>query len=534
MTEQQDKATWHDAVGLTELRANGAKVVKIADRQIALFFRGGDIYACNNHCPHEGYPLKEGTMADTCVLTCNWHNWKFDLRTGKNLGAGDDVRVYPIAVRDGRVWVDVADPPAAERQAAALGALRDAFDEDEFYRYDRLARELRRYEKAGGSALDAITAAVGWTYDRTADGMTHAHAAAPDWLRLRDRHAETPGETLMPVLEIIGHLNWDSLRAPEKPYPSDESPWDEDAFVAAVDAEDEANAVAHIRGALAAGLGWSSLERGFARAALAHYQDFGHSAIYVLKTRELLEHLGEDALEPLLLALTRALVLAWREDLIPEFRTYHDLLPDWCPGGADVFETEGLSGLNADKLMQAVAGSDARPDVIYHGLMGMIAQHFLGLDLKWQNGVDHGVRHNINWLSITHELTFANACRHLAERYPDLWPQALLQIACFIGRNASYMLPDLPREEWQVTDAPADFFRREGRALFDHGEFEYIVTAHLTKVLTAAEDEVSAAPDAPWQSTMLAGVNRFLHSPLKRRHPLRTANQAIEFVQNED
>lgn len=525
---------WREALPLTELRAAGAKVAKIAGRQIAIFFRGGEVYACNNHCPHEGYPLKEGTLAGECVLTCNWHNWKFDLRTGKNLNYGDDVRVYPIEVRDGTVWVDVADPPAAERRASALAALHDAFDEDEFYRYDRLARELARFEKAGGDPLDALGAAVGWTHDRLTDGMTHAHAAAPDWLRLRDGIAETESEALVPVLEIVGHLNWDTLKEKKHPYTEAVVAWDEELFVEAVDREDEDAAVAFVRGALNAGLGWDDVEPAFARAALAHYQDFGHSAIYVLKTRQLLEYLGDGAVEPLLLALTRALVQAWREDLIPEFRAYHDILGDWAAGRGGAFVAEGLSGLNADKLMREVAASNARPEAIYDGLMQLISRHLLGLDLKWQNGVDHSVRHNTTWLTITHELTFANACRRIAERYPTLWPQALLQIACFIGRNVAYMQDEPPFEDWRVDGAPDAFFRREARRLLDHGQFEYIVSAHLVKVLTAAEDEIASRHDAPWQETLLAGVNRFLHSPLKRRHPLRTANQALDFVANED
>ena len=43
-------------------------------------------------------------------------------------------------------------------------------------------------------------------------------------------------------------------------------------------------------------------------AALAHYADFGHSAIYALKIGQLVKRLGGEAVEPLLLALTRSLV----------------------------------------------------------------------------------------------------------------------------------------------------------------------------------------------------------------------------------
>jgi nitrite reductase/ring-hydroxylating ferredoxin subunit len=47
-------------------------------------------------CPHEGYPLAAGQVSPgDCVLTCNWHNWKFRLDTGECLIGGDHVRGYP-------------------------------------------------------------------------------------------------------------------------------------------------------------------------------------------------------------------------------------------------------------------------------------------------------------------------------------------------------------------------------------------------------------------------------------------------------
>ncbi|MEQ9326676.1 MAG: Rieske 2Fe-2S domain-containing protein, partial [Rhodospirillales bacterium] len=64
---------------LADLRNAGRKIIRDGDKQIALFAVGDRVLACNNRCPHEGYPLSEGTMGTNCVLTCNWHNWKFDL-----------------------------------------------------------------------------------------------------------------------------------------------------------------------------------------------------------------------------------------------------------------------------------------------------------------------------------------------------------------------------------------------------------------------------------------------------------------------
>jgi len=52
-------------------------------------------------------------------------------------------------------------------------------------------------------------------------------------------------------------------------------------------------------------------------------------------------------------------------------------------------------------------------------------------------------------------------------------------------------------------------------------------------VLTAVEEEWRAVPEAAWRGTLLAATRRFLENPPKRRHGLRTARQAIDFVEAE-
>ena len=52
-------------------------------------------------------------------------------------------------------------------------------------------------------------------------------------------------------------------------------------------------------------------------------------------------------------------------------------------------------------------------------------------------------------------------------------------------------------------------------------------------MLFALEDELKASPDVPWADEMLAAVNRYLSTPMKRHHGLRTAAQALDFVAKE-
>lgn len=535
---------WTGVADLADLEGRDRKIVKAGGKQILLLKRPGPdgdrIIACNNRCPHEGYPLAEGSVTDSaeanadgaphCIVTCNWHNWKFDLDSGETLVGGDALRRYPVRVEDGKILLDLSDPPAAIAIAKALDNLTGAFDRHE---YDRIAREVARLMKAGGDPLDALRRTIAVTHDRFEYGATHALPATSDWLSLRKDASDDPVRSLAMLTESIGHFVWDSRREPAVPYPGGTEDWDEDAFVTAVEAEDEAKACALVRGAVAAGLGWPDMERGFARAALAHYQDFGHSAIYTYKMRALTAALGDpESLRSLALLLTRSLVFASREDLIPEFRAYAGAIDRWDGTGNARVREEDLRKGSVKAILTALSNGSGDMDALYDAAMGAGAWQLLHFDLAWQDRTDSTVSQNVGWLDFTHTLTFGNAARKLAETNPDLWPAALLQIGCFLGRNSGFTDADLDEGPWRTND-PVGAVTSALRAVEDHGKFEYIVSSHLLKLSYAILEEMTDRPDAPWHGTAAAALTRFLNSPLKRKHTLRTAHQALEFVDAE-
>lgn len=543
---QQAGGRWTAVCDLAELAAAGRRLIKIDGRQIALFHRPDHgeaaVFACNNRCPHEGYPLIEGNLGAgesaerPCVLTCNWHNWKFDLSNGETMTGGDALRLYPALVDRGKVLLDLTDPPASERVPGILAGLREAMGRrDE----PRMARELARLDAVGADPLDGVRAALEWTADRYEFGTSHAIAAAPDWLALRDT---APDETarLMPLVEIVHHIAWDTLRQPVFPYPAvDSAPtYDEDALVAAIEAEDEPAALAQLRAALAAGIGYDGLRPALARAALAHYQDFGHAAIYVVKSGELAGRLGAESLPALLLPLVRSLVYATREDLIPEFRAYGDIRARWSADGGDApIAPADVMGLNADKAMRRVLASARRPTAeLYDALLGAAALAMLQYDLSHQDRIAQPVSQNVGWLDFTHTVTFANAARQLAaplsNRGPDLWPDLFLQLACFLGRSVQHVDRTLDPGLWHVSE-PVSFIDRRLDELFDHRFPEPIVSAHAVKTLTAARDEIRHSPGAPWVGDLAAAMHRLLNTPLRRKFTLRNAHQALAFVRSE-
>ena len=62
-----------------------AKAYVVGDREIALFNIDGRFHAIENVCPHQGAPLADGWI-DGHVVTCPWHAWCFDVRSGEMPG----------------------------------------------------------------------------------------------------------------------------------------------------------------------------------------------------------------------------------------------------------------------------------------------------------------------------------------------------------------------------------------------------------------------------------------------------------------
>jgi nitrite reductase/ring-hydroxylating ferredoxin subunit len=82
-------------------------VVELDGHAIAIFHDGDRVWAVAAACPHAGNPLVEGDVLGT-TLVCAFHGWRFDLETGACLFGEEAVRRYPAEVRDGEVWIDLA------------------------------------------------------------------------------------------------------------------------------------------------------------------------------------------------------------------------------------------------------------------------------------------------------------------------------------------------------------------------------------------------------------------------------------------
>ncbi|MBL9124706.1 MAG: Rieske 2Fe-2S domain-containing protein [Planctomycetaceae bacterium] len=102
-------ARWIAAAQVADVPAGTCRELVVAERIVALFCVDGEFFALDGVCPHQGGPLGQGDL-EGCVVTCPWHGWQFDVRTGQH-------QVHPnlvqprLAVRidGGTVYVDVGD-----------------------------------------------------------------------------------------------------------------------------------------------------------------------------------------------------------------------------------------------------------------------------------------------------------------------------------------------------------------------------------------------------------------------------------------
>src|SRR5450755_2894819 len=87
--------------------------VTAGGRTVALARCGGRLGALDNHCPHQGGPLGEGSI-ERGWLRCPWHGYDYDPITGTPPpGFTDAPASHPVEVRAGGVYV--ALPPKQPR-----------------------------------------------------------------------------------------------------------------------------------------------------------------------------------------------------------------------------------------------------------------------------------------------------------------------------------------------------------------------------------------------------------------------------------
>lgn len=96
-------AHWVRIAKVEECPPGAARELVAEDRIVALFNVAGDWHALDGVCPHQGGPLGQGQL-EGCVVTCPWHGWQFDVRTGQHQFSAN-VRQPRLEVRVEDGWI---------------------------------------------------------------------------------------------------------------------------------------------------------------------------------------------------------------------------------------------------------------------------------------------------------------------------------------------------------------------------------------------------------------------------------------------
>jgi nitrite reductase/ring-hydroxylating ferredoxin subunit len=574
-------ARWIAAADLADLR-DGRKVVRVEDRQIALFQVGDRIFAVDNRCPHMGYPLAMGSVRGE-TLTCDWHNWKFNLGDGGCLRGEEDVRSYDVRLDGGRILVNLAPEPVEDLMAKHLASLREGLHK---FESGRIARDAARLLALGMTPAQVMREGAIHNAEREEYGWGHALAVIADCTSLSEFY---DGEEAIPAVRALLSASEPVRRYPSRPTPENEPPdrAGEQEFRRRIEEEDVDGAEAWFRGALAGGISDRELSRWLLNAASDHFLGFGHQMIYVFKATQMADAFGWEAMRPILPAIVPSIAWATRYDKLPEMRRYirqvHQIeqqLPAIAEkqraprAGFDGarFRAAVLFGRGdaAFEAVHAALTAGVHVDLVARELALAACERLLRMDIDWELSHDEKVWDEGGWLEITHLLTHANATRRLLRR--GVTPEGLRSLyhsAWFInyqkrfdhtdGRRADAgPLPephgDTPDElaaeyrqaiqdkrieeamgvvrRWGRLELPKDgLLRALGREAVEVDDGTFISVAHVLKTSHAAIQEHRDLGTHPEADLPLLAATRYVASPRRQNPVYDLALNGVQFVQ---
>lgn len=79
-------------------------------REYAIYHSIDGFFASDGMCTHEEEPLADGIVIDN-VIECPLHQGRFDLRSGKALGAPVciDLQTFAVQIHDGDIYIQIPD-----------------------------------------------------------------------------------------------------------------------------------------------------------------------------------------------------------------------------------------------------------------------------------------------------------------------------------------------------------------------------------------------------------------------------------------
>lgn len=102
-----EKRGWIEGPATHEIQPGRAYRLDVEGDSIVILNIDNQLSAYRNACAHQGLPIDGGLVdADNGTITCPWHGFCFDARSGECLTAPQaQLEPFPLRVDDGVVWV---------------------------------------------------------------------------------------------------------------------------------------------------------------------------------------------------------------------------------------------------------------------------------------------------------------------------------------------------------------------------------------------------------------------------------------------
>jgi nitrite reductase/ring-hydroxylating ferredoxin subunit len=460
-----------------DVRESGCVVVQVEGKVVVLIAHGDNYYALDNRCPHMGFPLDKGTVKEG-ILTCHWHHARFDLESGGTFDQwADDVRAFPVEIRDGEVWVDLTrrdDQSRHQRERLQVGLERDL--------PLVMGKAVLFLLGEGGDPVEPFRSGLlfGTRYRRGGwrMGLT-MHTCLMNMVPFLEE-ADRPRALYHGLSAVAGESFGQAPRFPVRPLPTDTAdiPTLKRWFRQFIEVRDSEGAERCVISAIRAGADHRQMaDMLFASVTDHRYIDIGHPADFTNKAFEALDIAGWDGAEGVLTSLVRGYAQAgrmeesnaWRNpiDLIAILEDSFDKLPAAVEKGRRA-RLDNRSWAGGDTLLPVLHGDD--PGAIVAGLLAALEGGAIGVELASTVSYAAALRiarfHTSNefpdWDTALHTFTFANAIEQGLRRAPS--PELLRGVfdaamSVYLDRFLNIPAARLPQKNEHDQD-PAELLRQ--------------------------------------------------------------------------
>lgn len=92
---------------VSELPPGSSLEKRILARRVAVFNVDGELFGIESDCKHMKASLRKGKV-EGFVVTCPWHSWKYNLKTGQCLTVDKfKLKTYQVEVENGDIFVKI-------------------------------------------------------------------------------------------------------------------------------------------------------------------------------------------------------------------------------------------------------------------------------------------------------------------------------------------------------------------------------------------------------------------------------------------